>query len=497
MTLRGMPLASTSTEGYCFDSATGVTTAGLLTEAVKPSSVQVDTSYDAIVIGAGFCGLVAARDLSLKCKKVLLLEARDRIGGRTWAVRAHDHVYELGGTWIHWLQPHVWSEITRYNLTGAIKESNGMTKESVISYPNDTADDFVVQDPEETDKRLLPLIAKFVDCDGEGGRSLFPNPYRPLDSIHVWRKWDLSLRERTEQIDMTPKDREFLLLFFNINCMVLPAVGGYLNFMRLFSLSNYDYNCFMAQSGKYKFADGTSHLASCILSEFRGTVLLDEPVKSVVTTADKVKVETRGGKVFDAAQIICTIPLHCLSDVRFDPALPEAFSSLRHPNQGGKVHVRVQETMQDWFGMGSEKASVVAAMTESMNPQGGTHLVTFAMSDGIIAQHHLRENPRAYLELLQKDVLPTDFKATPTHMVWHDWARDEFAKGAWASYGAGVLSDSLGSIMQNTKVSPRVVMANADWANGWVGYIDGAIEMGRKYAHEISSRLEESYLSKL
>lgn len=58
-------------------------TKGLKTEAVKPSSAIIASFYDVIVVGAGFKGLVAARDLFIKGVNVLVLEARDRIGGHT------------------------------------------------------------------------------------------------------------------------------------------------------------------------------------------------------------------------------------------------------------------------------------------------------------------------------------------------------------------------------------------------------------------------------
>ena len=49
--------------------------------------------------------------------KVLLLEARDRIGGRTYTASVDGHLYEMGGTWIHWNQPHVYREMCRYGTT--------------------------------------------------------------------------------------------------------------------------------------------------------------------------------------------------------------------------------------------------------------------------------------------------------------------------------------------------------------------------------------------
>jgi len=95
------------------------------------------TTYDVIVIGAGYCGLTACRDAALSGKseltiqhfsvkdrrsdffeglRVLLLEARDRIGGRSWSSNIGGYPFEMGGTWVHWGQPHVWREISRCQL---------------------------------------------------------------------------------------------------------------------------------------------------------------------------------------------------------------------------------------------------------------------------------------------------------------------------------------------------------------------------------------------
>jgi phytoene dehydrogenase-like protein len=58
--------------------------------------------YDVVVVGAGFAGLTAARELSRRGHSVLVVEARDRIGGRTWTTERFGRTLELGGTWVHW-----------------------------------------------------------------------------------------------------------------------------------------------------------------------------------------------------------------------------------------------------------------------------------------------------------------------------------------------------------------------------------------------------------
>lgn len=77
---------------------------------------ETNLDYDTVIIGGGFSGLTAARELRLHGYKVLVLEARDRLGGRTWVDRRLDSDLEMGGTYVHWHQPHVWAEINRYGL---------------------------------------------------------------------------------------------------------------------------------------------------------------------------------------------------------------------------------------------------------------------------------------------------------------------------------------------------------------------------------------------
>ena len=79
-------------------------------------------SSDVVVIGGGIAGLTAARDLRKAGLSVLVLEARDRLGGRTWyrPFAGTDQHVEIGGTWfVERYQPHIAAEIERYGLAVA------------------------------------------------------------------------------------------------------------------------------------------------------------------------------------------------------------------------------------------------------------------------------------------------------------------------------------------------------------------------------------------
>jgi monoamine oxidase len=67
-------------------------------------------AHDVIVVGGGFAGVTAARECALRGRRsVLLLEARDRLGGRTWSAEWKGTAIEYGGAWLHWHQPRTFS----------------------------------------------------------------------------------------------------------------------------------------------------------------------------------------------------------------------------------------------------------------------------------------------------------------------------------------------------------------------------------------------------
>src|SRR5580658_2622621 len=87
------------------------------------------TQYDVIVLGGGFAGVTAARELARSGRRCVILEARGRLGGRTFSTQVFDEQADVGGQWIHWIQPHVWAEVTRYGLT--LVETPGASPASV------------------------------------------------------------------------------------------------------------------------------------------------------------------------------------------------------------------------------------------------------------------------------------------------------------------------------------------------------------------------------
>jgi hypothetical protein len=69
---------------------------------VSPSCMPQRKSPDVLIIGAGFAGAIVARELRMAGLSSTILEARDRIGGRTFTATWLGEVIELGGHYVHW-----------------------------------------------------------------------------------------------------------------------------------------------------------------------------------------------------------------------------------------------------------------------------------------------------------------------------------------------------------------------------------------------------------
>ena len=79
-------------------------------------------SADVVIVGAGISGLIAARELRHAGLSCIVVEGRDRLGGRIWTRPDHfGATRDVGATFIHWAQPHIWSELSRYRLKLAMR----------------------------------------------------------------------------------------------------------------------------------------------------------------------------------------------------------------------------------------------------------------------------------------------------------------------------------------------------------------------------------------
>jgi pseudooxynicotine dehydrogenase len=413
-------------------------------------------THEAIVVGGGFAGVTAAREIALRGRSVLLLEARDRLGGRTWSADWNGIPIEYGGGWVHWHQPHTWSEITRAGL------------EVELSGDAQRAHWWVGDERREGTIAERDAIAergwnRFV----EGVREALPNPYDPLLAQEELARFDrLTIAERVAELELDEEERAVLEAELESLASAPLEDAGAVSVLRWHALSGYSLALTQYTGGRVTLAAGTGALLQAIASAAPVEARLATPVAAVRTRGDRVEVETRAGELHDAAVAVIAVPLNVLGTIEFEPALSEAKQeaiAAGQTSRGLKIFLRTR---------GSD---VIDNAIRPRHPFGylDTEMLLGAgeqvqIGFGIDAE---RCDPNGLQRDLD-DILPGYELIDAT---WHDWLADEYARGTWAIHPPGWYTRHHAEMR---RPEGRVLLAGSDLANGWSGFIDGAIESG-------------------
>ncbi len=454
--------------------------------------------YDVIVIGGGFAGVTAARELRQAGLSVLILEARNRLGGRTFTVKRDGKLFELGGAWVHSTQPNVFAEINRYNLP--LVDSTPGTIPNLLWWDGDEARDAGMSG-------ILPLI-KMAVCENnapesepspplatyqgfaianeqmhqfhDGATHSFPLPYDPF-STDNWHNADtLSVRDRLNQMDLSPS------LSPIIEGLLGSAVHGdfdqasYVEMQRWWSLTGSDIVRYSDSVSRYSFKHGTRSLIDAMLDDGRPDVELGTPVKEVHDLGDHVKIVTSTGKTFTCRSTISAVPMNVLSTIQFSPALsPQKIKASEegHAGSGVKFYIRIRQNVEPTFMLASEEEPISAIMTMA-SPKEGTIFVAFSTDPS-----QIDPNDHQQVQKLLRRFLP-DVDVVDT--LHYDWHLDPYSQGTWCVLKKGQLKDSIPALREP---QGRVHFAGGDIDLGWRGFIDGAIATGNQVGQSVARLL--------
>lgn len=420
---------------------------------------------DTLVIGAGFAGLTAARELARAGQRVAVLEARNRLGGRTWLANRLGRDLELGGTWVHWTQPHVWAELRRYGIALA---------------PSPTPVDaywwnghqVVCGSPDE----LLELLDRPNDLLTARARDVFPQPFAPLSSDAAADIDSLSLLDEIDLLPIPVEQRVLLRSFWTLNFNGRIDDAAFTQALRWVALANGDWRVMFEACASYKIDGGTARLVEAIRDDVDADILLNTDVRRIEQTLDSVTVTTGDGARFTAAAAIVTTPLHALSRIIFDPPLPDEASRAVDRGQlglGTKVWFTIEGEHPAFVAMGDAEWPLNFFQSEHVD-NGRTYVIGFGPDANAIDPHD-REAVQQALRRLVPDARVIDCDG-------HNWVGDEYSQETWPMHRVGFLTDSLANLQRR---HGRVHFASADIADGWGGFIDGAIDSGLKAARNV------------
>jgi monoamine oxidase len=458
-----------------FIKAGGAAVGGMALAGSPSAATRKDVStrpvYDAIVLGGGFAGVTAARELKQKGYSTLLLESRHRLGGRTLTVRMGEHHFEFGGFWVHWTQPYVWAEINRYNL--AVDETPGSVPDRFFFSIDGSPFEMPASE-------LMSGNNAFEKLFGDA-RVIWERPY---DQNYNWEALAAadkrSVAEVMEAKGFTDEEKMELDGIVGVMAHTTSDKASYVEIARWYAAAAFHYDTLAAATGRYTIRDGTIALIDAMIEDSNPNIELNAVVKSVKQDADSVTVQTADGKTFRCKTLVNTLPMNAVGEVMFDPPLSNlkmAGYREKHAGEGLKTYMEIEGQWGKLAGLDSSSSPLSFIMTYK-ELLDSTIILGFG-SDG----SNFDPNDKGKAQQALQRILP---EVRVISATGYNWVQDPFAQGTWCTYRPGQLA-RFGTEM--TRSEGRVFMGSGDHGEGWRGFIDGAIGRGIRVADEVDKFL--------
>jgi monoamine oxidase len=439
----------------------GAALAGAAGFGAAPAANADETgrSADVIIIGAGYAGVTAARDLRKAGLRPVLLEARDRIGGRTWSTGYEGETIELGGAYVSDVHTNVMAELARYGI-GTVPGNPLPERAFWPSAGGGQQElDFLT-----ANARLETLLGQLF----AGSETYFPMPRDPLYARDVLARYDpLSLRDRMNQLPLSAEDRLWLSGVTAGYSGGSSATGGLTAFAQAWEAGDHRW----IEVLEYRIAGGTGALLNAMLTDAGVDLRLNSPVVSVVEEYGRVVVTTRAGARFYAPAVVVAVPVNVWRTIAFAPGLPAVHTAATNEGVGvpnaAKLLIRLGGDIRAPFGLSPEGSPMWMIVPQAELSNGDQLVVGFSVDPTI------NLTSLADVQARVRTILPG---ATVRAFRAHSWSRDRWALGGWGLRKPNQLIRQWPAIQQP---HGRVVFASGDVSAVWHGYIDGAIEGGK------------------
>uniref|UniRef100_A0A4W6EJP3 Amine oxidase n=1 Tax=Lates calcarifer TaxID=8187 RepID=A0A4W6EJP3_LATCA len=434
-------------------------------------------AIDSLVVQSVSIWLSAAKLLKAQGLSPVVLEARDRVGGRTFTVRNKETKWvDLGGAYIGPTQNRILRLAREYN----IKTYKVNEQENLVHYVNGKSYPFKGSFP--------PMWNPIVLLD-------FNNLWRTMDEMGKeipreapWRaphaeEWDkMTMQELFEKICWTSTVRRFATLFVNVNVTSEPHEVSALWFlwyvkqcggtMRIFSTTN--------GGQERKFVGGSSQISECMANELGDRVKLQSPVYRINQTGDMVVVETLDKQTYMAKYVIVATPPGMNLKMHFNPELPPLRNQLiaRVP-MGSVIKCMVYYRDNFWRKKGycgsmviEEEGAPIGLTLDDTKPDGTVPPNSF------LSAFRLRRICEIYSR-----VLGSEEALHPVHYEEKNWCEEEYSGGCYTAYFPPGILTQYGRVLREPV--GRLYFAGTETATEWSGYMEGAVQAGERAAREI------------
>ncbi|KAF9891900.1 hypothetical protein FE257_002863 [Aspergillus nanangensis] len=467
-------------------------------------STATNKLYDVIIIGAGLSGLQAASSLRAAGRDICVLEATDRVGGKTLSVQStEDGFNDLGAAWINdTSQSEMYQLFERYGIHGEVQYTQGDNVYNSTSSPGGAirVPYGMIPEGEETISKVISACIAATDkvrLDDPGY------------SEEAWKLDQITFTEFCTR-DMSSKDEALVAEAFAtaVTDALLGVAADELSalcMMHYFKCGTGILNLLsdLKDGGQHLRArEGMQTISKRMAGELGSdTIHLQTPVTSVDQSASRghCTVKTAIGEVFTSRHVVLSIPTTLYHTIKFTPSLPSAKASLGHSTIMGDYSKMIFLFSEPWWRH--------AGLTGTLDDDDPSRPISFSRDTSIpddnqwsITCFIVGNRARRWSELSKEERQDQAWKQftetfgsivetvpLPTNTLEMIWKTQPFFWGAPCPVMPLEVLTTVGGELE----APfgNVHFVGAETSDVWRGYMEGAVRSGKRGAEEVLEAL--------
>ena len=437
-----------------------------------------------VVVGAGVAGLYAARTLARAGVEVTVLEARDRVGGRTLSQDLDGQRIDLGGQWIGASHRRLTRLAGELGLTTFPQHAKG---KKVLDRGDGKLRTFSGFLPKiglfglidlglklSTLEKLARAVPLADPMSAPNATELDAQSVADWLATHVRTRAARDMLGLATQMILAAEPREISMLYL----LLYAHSGG--GMQKLAEIER--------GAQERRFVDGAHAIALGLAAELGERVRLSCPVQAVAQDATGVVVQTAKGQV-RAARAILALPPALMARIEISGLSAQRMHLHANMPMGSVIKAIASYERPFWRerGYSGEAFSTHGLVRATFDDcsANGDHAALVAFVVGDRAKELSKLSPAERRPLLLADLarLHGPEAHQPMSLVDHDWVSEEYSAGCYV----GVMPPRILTETASALRAPagRVHFAGTETAIEHIGYIEGAIESGERAAAEV------------